>query len=180
MSSERSTLVDRWGVHPRIDYIVGAGVAGGYLLFRALGGEPVVVLEPDSRAALYGVLAGAAGALLAFGITPIAIVLALTPGDRLKALLKYHNDEIRATLMAALWSLLALLVVSIVCVATDTGGASASWLRYVLLTVATVALLRTARLLRLFGLMLLDIGRDHASPGAQLHRLDMPRSERTG
>lgn len=172
MSDDR--WIDQWGARPWIDLIVGGVVAVGYAVWRAAGGGPLVVLDEGDRQQLYVVVAGAAGALLAFGITPIAIILALAPGPRLRALLARFSGEIRRTLMAALWLLLALLVASISAIAIDTGGSSEGWIRFIVLALAVAALLAIVRLVRMFGLLMRNIGLDNETQ----HRADVSELRR--
>lgn len=164
--------LDWWSAHVWVDLVAGGVVASAYWIWRLADGEAIVVLDGDGRATLYTALAGIAAALLAFGITPVAIVLALTPGPRLSALLKYHGEAVRRTLMAALWSLVSFLVVSVAALAGDTGARDVAWLRYLLLAVAVQALLSILRLLQTFSLLLRDINIDRRSESPALKRVD--------
>lgn len=165
-------LLDRWGAAVWVDPLFAVAGALAYFFWRVAGGNPAVSLDPSARGVLFGTLAATAGALLAFGVTPIAIVLALAPGPRLKALLQHHGDELRRTLLAMLWGYLAVMAVAILGLAIDTGAGSARWVRYLLLAATIQALIATARLVRTFGLLLLNIGRDQATDDTPLPRID--------
>jgi hypothetical protein len=158
-----SKAIDRWAGQPWWDALAGFAVALGCFAYNALADSPIVVLDSDSRTAIYTVLAGFAGAVLAFGFAPIAIVLALAPGPRLGALLKHHHQELRRALLGVVWSALALIAASIAALALDTGEQTASWVRYVVLAAGVSVLLTSAALIRTFGLLLLNIGKDQQS-----------------
>lgn len=168
--------VDRWSKNPWIDAAIGTTVSLAYLGWRLAEQAPLAVLGPGDRGTLYATIAGLAGALLAFGLTPVAIVLALAPGPRLKALLRHHDDELRRGLMFLLGAVLILLVVTVVALATDTGSHSARWVRYLVLASAVPSGLGVARVILQFDYLLRNVSEDRGAETRQLKRVDKKAS----
>jgi hypothetical protein len=167
-----SKTLDWWSRHPLCDGVLGVSVSAAYLLWRLTGQQAISVLDANDRGTLYATIAGVSAGLLAFGLTPTAIVLALTPGQRLKSLLRHHSDELRRALTALLMVVLVLLASSLLALAIDTGAETARWLRYVILASAVATMFGCGRIIWHFNTLLQNVNRDQSSNAVPFERVD--------
>ncbi|MCU1465626.1 MAG: hypothetical protein JWM72_1554 [Actinomycetia bacterium] len=135
--------------HPSIDVAAGVLVAGLLWAFRMDHHDPLGLLNADQRQLAYGTVATATAALLGFGVTAMAIFVALVPGARLRRVLERRRATVRKTFSSTITSLFALTVVSLAGTFLDVAR-STPVLRVVIYAVSTIALLRLARMLWLF------------------------------
>lgn len=88
--------------HPGLDVLAAGMTAAAYWWWEVRDGSDAVArLDSDAYRAAVTTVAGMGAALLGLAITAMAIVLAITPGDRLRVLLRYHRATIVRSFVAA-------------------------------------------------------------------------------
>jgi hypothetical protein len=170
-----------WSHRPGIDYLIAGSALGAYRVARSHGLDPLVVQSGPWRVEIYQGALGLAAAVLALAVVPAAIVLALTPGRRLRYLLRTHSDDLRHATVAAAGAALASLAISVGALAFDAGDSSNRLARNLAVFILAVVVLAAARLIDLFGLLLKNIGQDRSSDGhdpsvGPVHPLELPEA----
>lgn len=159
-----------WVSTPPLDWVILAGaVAATYFVVRyGPLTDPLSRMSGGRRGGWYQTLAGVAGAFLGFGITPLAIVLALAPGPRLQGFFRKFGTPLVQAFLAAVRSLMLLTAVSAVGYVGDTTATDHHLWRSLTYAALLVAVLRVVRLILVFSHLLLanaeDVARD-VSPG---------------
>jgi hypothetical protein len=103
----------------------------------------------DASALASGVIVASA-ALGALAITPVAIVLALTPGPRLRALMRSQVTKVRNAMSWAVVANLLAVAIGIADLVTDSSEHPEAVVRFALVTLEFAALLSMARLVWFF------------------------------
>lgn len=100
--------------HPGLD-VLAAGVAAVVYWWWEVrdGSDAVARLNSNAYQAAVATVAGMGAALLGLAITAMAIVLAITPGDRLRVLLRHHRATIVSSFVAAARALALLTGLSV-------------------------------------------------------------------
>lgn len=160
-----------WSAHPGFDLIVGIAVTVAYFLGRRSNiVPPIVKASPGQLTAIYQTTVGAGVSFLAFGMTPVAIILGLSPGPRLTVLLRTRSSDIAPVFVAALWRILALVCCGACGLLFDVPGAPGRWPRYLTLALAIASVSAIARMIDTFSTLLRLIavdredGRRHLNP----------------
>lgn len=156
-------VIGWWSRHPVADYVAAGALLGSYRLARTAGLDPVVVQRGTYRVEIYQAGLGLSAAVFAFAMLPTAIVLALTPGRRLRYLLRNHPDDLRAATLAAAVASLGAMLLFTAALALDAGDASNTLVRYLSVGILVVEVSAAIRLLDLFLLLLLNNARDGES-----------------
>jgi hypothetical protein len=100
--------------NPGVDVGVAMVAVGAYWRWEVRDGSDAVSrLDAGSYGTAVTALGGMAAALLGLAITAMAIVLAITPGDRLRVLLRHHRATIVRSFVAAARALGLLTGVSV-------------------------------------------------------------------
>lgn len=128
-----------------LDLFLGLGAAT--LLYRAVDGG---ALQGGDAVALYGAVVGASAALGTLALTPVAIVLALTPGPRLHALMAHHLATVRRAMTWTVMASLAALALGVVGLAVDSATAQHGGLRLAAVSAQFASILAMARLVWFF------------------------------
>jgi outer membrane protease len=108
------------------------------------------VLHGGDPSTLYLAVVTASAALGILALTPIAIVLALTPGPRLKALLDNKMDVVRQAMAWTVVANLLAVAIGIVGIASDEVMHAHLWMRVVATGAEFVSLMAMARLVWFF------------------------------
>ncbi len=141
--------------NPLLDVAVTAGAVGVY--WRAevrFGGDPLAVLDVDPyRSAVQG-LAAMGAALLGLTITAMAIVLAITPGDRLRVLLRHHRATIVTSFVGAGRALAALTGIATYLLLFQADGIVPEWLRLAAYATLLLSALGITRLIYVLNYLL--------------------------
>jgi len=132
------------------DLLIGA--AGSVVVWWA--GGPGDVLHKGDPSSLYLAVVTASAALGILALTPIAIVLALTPGPRLKALLDNQMDLLRRAMTWTVMANLLAIAIGVLGLALDGTDQGRGWLRIAALGAEFVSLLSMARLVWFFAALL--------------------------
>jgi hypothetical protein len=138
-------VVKFWRKYWWCDVVLGG--SAGFLTWR-LGGRGVLHVGDPST--LYLVVVTASVGLGILALTPIAIVLALAPGPRLRALLDNQMDIVRRAMTWTVMANLLAIAIAVLGVATDEKVHSVLWLRVVATGGEFVSLLAMARLVWFF------------------------------
>lgn len=149
LRSARSAWVSVRGFvtdHPEIDLGVASVAVAAYWWWEVRDGSDAVArLAPDSYRTAVTTLGGMSAALLGLAITAMAIVLAMTPGDRLRVLLRHHRATIVRSFVAAARALGLLAGVCVYLLLFRPDGdvhEAARVLLYVLLVLCALGLAR--------------------------------------
>jgi len=146
--------VSVWRQKQWSDLVLGAAAAGlGWWLVRLQG----------EAGGFYPITGGAAVALIAFVVAPVATLLTLTGGARARALDRRHRRTIIRAMAWAFVLSIALLAMSIGAGLTDNHtDKPVVWLRWLVVGTSTAALLSTGRLFWFFvaSLMVRDADAD--------------------
>ena len=141
-----------WRRHDQVD--VGLGLVADAAIWLT---TPHSVLRRGDASGLAGGVIVASAALAAMTLTPIAIVLALSPGPRLQALLRYHRATVRRSMAWAVMLNLTATGVGVLDLSVDSGTYPVLPLRWVVVSAEVAALFAMARLMWFFlSLLLLD------------------------
>jgi hypothetical protein len=132
-----------------MDIIVG--LACSALIWVAWTDSILQVGDPTS---MYLAIVTASAALGTLAITPIAIVLALTPGPRLKALLAHHIALVRTAMAWTVLSNLCAVAVALTGLVIDSETDALSWLRATAFALELAALCAMGRLVWFFTALL--------------------------
>jgi MFS family permease len=157
-TSARSRLVAVRGFladQPLVDVGVAVLAAGVYWWVEVRDGSDALArLDPGAYRSVVTTLGGMAAALLGLTITAMAIVLAITPGDRLRVLLRHHRATIVSSFIAAgrALALVTGLVVYLLLFRAD--GAVPEWVRAVFYVALLLAALGLVRLLYVLNYLL--------------------------
>jgi hypothetical protein len=141
-----------WRRHPALDLPMGLGFAAltDWLAPHSIFGTG------DTSALASGVIVASA-ALGALAVTPIAIVLALTPGPRLRALMGYQLAKVRSAMSWAVIANLLAVVGGVLDLITDSSASPEPPLRWAIVSLEFAALLSMVRLVWFFvSLMVVD------------------------
>lgn len=139
-------LAKRWVDHPGSDFIVVVTIVGIAVLGARNGVDPLADLDQGSRHGLAQVLAGVGGALLGFGVTAVSILFAVTPGPRLARLMAHVGYRLNHVLVSSLAALAICTVGFVVAIPADTAQ-RASTVRFVVIGLFVLVILRVSRLL---------------------------------
>lgn len=162
---------------PILDSLVAVLVSAGYALIEVRShSDFLTTLGPEGRAVFYQTASGVAAGLFAVVFTAVAIVLAVTPGPRLSAMLNTHPAFFRHSLHVVVRSLAAATGTITLAGALDQPGSLDQWVRTVVVTAVVIILFRIARLIWLFGRLLTLIVNDVSQPNAT----EVPRTFPTG
>ncbi len=142
-------MVAFWRRHWWVDLLLGIASAVALRQASSFG-----LLRTGEANELYVAIASTSAALGTLAITPIAIVLALTPGPRLRALLAHHVAIVRRAMSWTVFANLLAVATSLVGLAVDVEGHPVLWLRASALSFEGAALLAMARLVWFFVAML--------------------------
>lgn len=125
-------------------------------MIGCLGAGALRLLAPDGvisegdATALFGAVVAASSALGTLAITPIAIVLALTPGPRLKALLSQHLTIVRVAMGWTVLCNLLAVAVGVIGLAADNGKNGDDAVRFLVVALEFASLLAMCRLVWFF------------------------------
>jgi hypothetical protein len=122
------------------------------------------VLFAGDATTLYGTVTGAGSAIAALALTPIAIVLGLSSGERLRALLRQHNGELRTTSTRAVAANLFAAALGVIGLVIDNSTTTLWWLRLLAVTVLLFGFLAVLRLARAFASVLEVHAKDTHEP----------------
>lgn len=120
----------------------------------------------DATALASGVIVASA-ALGALAITPIAIVLALTPGPRLQALMKSHLGRVRQSMSWAVVVNLLSLTMGIIDLVVDSASHPETVIRWLVVGAEFASLLAMARLVWFF-VSLLSVDSTDRAPSSPM------------
>ena len=134
-----------WRQHLWMDLVVGLLAALIAFVVTDHG-----TLHTGDATNLYIAVVSASAALGAFAVTPIAIVLALTPGPRLKALLNHQMDQMRRAMGWTVAINLIAIAVGLIGIAIDSADHAYGPLRFLALAIELAALLAVSRLVWFF------------------------------
>jgi hypothetical protein len=136
--------------HPTVDLVVAVPFSL-VLLATAVhdGTDPLSKLLAGERQIAYGTIATSAAALLGFGVTAMAIFIALVPGARLKRLLERRGATVRRIFFSTISALAVLTAVGVAGTIFDA-STHETWLRAIAYGALLVAAARVARMLWLF------------------------------
>lgn len=143
--SRLASAQDVWLRRPAVDWPIA--IVGATVVF--LAADPIWSLTGPARSTMYETIATSSAALLGFGVTAIAIFLALVPGARLRHLLRERNVFLNAVFASSVVALALATATGVAGVMTDV-GLHANWLRAIVYGVLVLAALRVVRLLWLF------------------------------
>lgn len=109
---------------PELDIAAAAAFVAGYWFLGPLAEnrDAVARLSPEGYRSVVALLAGMGSALLGLTLTAMAIVLAVTPGERLRVLLQHHRPTIVRSFVGAARALIALTFVSVYLLIFRHGG----------------------------------------------------------
>jgi len=155
-----------WRRHWWADVILGVVAA------TALRTAPHTIIRVGDAGAVYAAVVAASAALGTLAITPIAIVLALTPGRRLRALLEHHVRSIRNAMAWTVLSNLAAVALGICGLVVDSAAHVVTPLRIGALALEAAALLAMARLVWFFVALLAVNEVDHDTEMRELDNQD--------
>lgn len=110
--------------YPLVDVMAAGAFVAAYWFAGPLAENRDAVdrLEPDGYRDVVQLLANVGAALLGLTLTAMAIVLAITPGDRLRQLLALHRPTIVGAFVAAARALVALTALSVYLLVFRHGG----------------------------------------------------------
>lgn len=115
------------------------------------------MLHQGDASTLAGGAITASVALAAMTLTPMAIVLALSPGPRLQSLLRFHRQTVRRSMGWAVALNLVATCAGLLDLIVDTNKDPILWVRWAMVSGEVAALLATARLMWFFlSLLLID------------------------
>lgn len=146
----RTSLFDVLLGHPSVDLAIGLVV--GFVLWAARLShhhDPLSTMDNGGRQVAYYTISTAAAALLGFGVTAMAIFVALVPGARMRRLLDHHALIVRKTFASTI-RVLALLTLFGVLGAIADVSTHYDFMRLVIYVLLVMAVLRVARMLWLF------------------------------
>jgi hypothetical protein len=112
------------------------------------------LLHGGDAGSLFVVVSTASAALGTLAITPIAIVLALTPGPRLRALLDHQVAVVRRAMVWTVFANLLTVAIGVVGISTDDRVHVEVPVRVLALTFEASSLLAMARLVWFFAALL--------------------------
>jgi hypothetical protein len=159
--SIRKSLGDVWSESPGLDTAAAIAIAAAYGWLRVRHGLDVLsTLDEEARRASYGVLAGVAGGIFALIFAAVSIFLGLASGERIRALRVQHGDLITRTMFATIRALGLVTLVALVAVVGDQPGSLDLWVRWFVYVAFAVGVLRSVRLVWLFGRILAIDQRD--------------------
>lgn len=109
---------------PKLDIAAAVVFVAGYWFLGPLAEnrDAVARLSPEGYRSVVTLLAGMGSALLGLTLTAMAIVLAVTPGERLRVLLQHHRPTIVRSFAGAARALIALTFVSVYLLMFRYGG----------------------------------------------------------
>lgn len=109
---------------PAVDVAASAAFVAAYWFAGPLAEnrDAIAGLDPDGYRDVVQLLANVGAALLGLTLTAMAIVLAITPGDRLRHLLAFHRPTIVGAFVAAARALIALTALSVYLLVFRHGG----------------------------------------------------------
>lgn len=128
-----------------LDVIIGLPLA---FAIRQL--FPDSAIRRNDATGLYTGVIQASAALAALAITAVAIVLALTQGPRLRALLRYHAAAVRVAMLWTVVANLSAVAIGIVGLSSDTTTDPVAMLRVLAVGIQFAALLAMLRLVWFF------------------------------
>ncbi len=146
-----------WRKHWWFDILLGA--TGALLLDLAFRNT----LLTGNVSIFFLAVVTASAALGALAITPIAIILALTPGPRLKSLMKHHVDMIRHAMSWTVFANLFTVLIGILGISTNSSSITQHPIGVAALIAEFSALLAMGRLVWFFVALLRVNGADRSS-----------------
>ena len=154
-------LRNLWSEVPVLDTCLAVLLAGGYGWLRVRHQSDVLsTLTDEARQAAYGTLAGVAGGIFALIFAAISIFLGLGSGERIRALRGQYGDLITRTMFAMIRALGLVTAVALVAVVADQPGPLDLWVRGCVYLAFAAGVLRSVRLVWLFGRILAIDQRD--------------------
>lgn len=146
----RSRLVKSWVDRPYIDFILALAAA---LVFwqgsNHVDIDPIRRMNTAARHEWFGGLATLSGALLGFSVATVSIVFAVSPGPRLRSVIRTVGPDLN-TLMAKSLSVLAFCTAGFVLLVPGDTGRMASGVRFAVPAFLLLGGLAVVRLLWLF------------------------------
>lgn len=151
-----------WVSNPPLDWPILITAAATTFVLVRYGPltDPLGRMSGDRRGGWYQTLAGVAGAFLGFGITPLAIVLALAPGPRLQAFFRRFGTPLVQAFLAAVRSLMLVTAMAGVAYVGDTTATDHYLWRCLTHAALFLAVLRVVRLILVFSQLLLANAED--------------------
>lgn len=177
----RKQLRGLWSESPGLDVAAGIAVVGTYGWLQVRHGTDVLsTLDEDARRASYSALAGVAGGVFALIFAAVSIFLGLASGERIRILRTHHGDLITRTMFSAIRALGVVTLVALVAIVGDQPGELDLWVRSSVYLAFVVGVLRSVRLVWLFGRILLIDQRDKEranvpAPAVPIRKPDEPR-----
>jgi hypothetical protein len=109
---------------PLVDVVGAAAFVAAYWFLGPLAEnrDAVAQLQPDGYRSVVILLASIGAALLGLTLTAMAILLAITPGDRLRVLLQNHRPTIVHSFVAAARALIVVTFLSVYLLIFRYGG----------------------------------------------------------
>jgi hypothetical protein len=138
-------MIGIWRRRLWLDLVLGAIISGVAELVSPKG-----LLHSGDPGSLYIAAVTSSAAFGAFAVTPIAIVLALAPGPRLKALLNTQMDAVRRAMAWAVILNVVAVGIGVFGIAVDSNQDPEAWLRYISFALELAGLLAVARLVWFF------------------------------
>lgn len=165
----RLRKVSRWWVdRPNLDVMAGLLTVAACLVgYKAFEIDPLSSLDTSQRHSWYGLLMGTCAALLGFAVTAASIVFAVSPGPRLRRVLREVSIGVTSLLARSIAQLAGSTGLFGVLILADTTS-RASWSRFASVGVLAVASLAVARILwllaRIVQVFAIDVSEEDVSP----------------